>query len=318
MRQGPLSVALLSVVLASLGSSAFAADPAKAAATATAPGGRRTINLDETPNSVVPAIHVAKGFTTTLMFEAPIRAVDLLDAGKIFAPPPANPAAKSLYLTPLKDPGATVTTLVVTVGSGAEVPFQIVGTRSQKEVDLVVDVVGKSGAGAGTPAGPAAANPAACCTSAAQLRQELDECQASSSTDALRKIAGLILTQDASASQSMVFEGRAIHVLDKQNGLLVEAQRVYRLFGYTYLVVSVENRLADRPWVLDKPQIHFTGAGADLAVVAFMTELPVLPPSESEKIVVLFATPPKAKSTIGLTLLEKSGTRHVNLTSIEL
>jgi hypothetical protein len=285
---------------------------------------RRTISLESGPGASVPTIHVAKGRTTTLMFDGPIKSVDLLDVGKIFAPPPATQASKTLYLTTLRDPGSVVTTLVVVMATGSELPFQLVGTPDPNAADVVVDI---ANARSSTTAAVAATEPGgegssdACSNSVALLRQELDECRASTGADALRKIAQLILTEDATAnSQSVVFEGRrSLRTLDKQSGLLVEATGLYRLFGNTYLLLTVENRLADRSWVLDKAQVRLNGAGADLPVISTLTELAVLPPSETEKIVVLFTTPAKrAKSSIAVTLLEKSGNRHVTLDGIDL
>jgi len=286
-------------------------------------GRRRMITVEVGAGASVPVINVAKGRTTTLMFEGSIRSVDLLDVGKLFAPPPSTQAAKTLYLTALRDPGSLVTTLMVVMASGAELPFQLVGSK-EKDADVVVDVVVAKRAGAeGTEAFAATDDngKASCCMSAAQLRQQLDDCQASTSADAIRKIAQLILSEDSTAnSRSVVFEGRrSLRALDKQSGLLVEATGLYRMFGSMFLILSVENRLADRTWVLDKAQVRLNGAGADVPLIATIAELTVLPPSETERIVVVFSTPAKrAKSAISVTLLEKGGNRNVTLDSVEL
>jgi hypothetical protein len=280
-----------------------------------APTGRRTITVEATPGGSVPAIRVAKSRTTTLIFDGAIKAIELLDAAKIFAPPPSTAAGKTVYLTTLRDPGSVVTTMMVVMASGAELPFQLVGVKDAQDADVVVDVLlAKAAASPEATANDEAA--AACCTSAGQLRQELDECRAATRSDVLRKIAEVILAEDAAANaQSVVFEGRrSTRSIDKQSGLLVEATGLYRMFGNTYLVMTVENRVADRTWTLDRAQVRLTGAGADLPVIATLTEFPALRPSETEKIVILFTTPTKrAKSSIAVTLMEKSGNRNVTL-----
>ncbi len=323
MRTGAL---LLGTCL-TLASSAWAGEPVTTSAKKAEGAGlptqrptRRSVVVEGAPGTSVPIISVAKGRTTTLIFDAPIKAIELLDAARIFAPPPATAAGKTVYLTTLRDPGTVVTTMMVVMASGAEVPFQLVGVKDSQDADVVVDVLlNKAVAPDGERRAQATQHDeaaTACLISAGQLRQELDECRGATKSDVLRKIAEVILAEDAVANaQSVVFEGkRSVRSIDKQSGLLVEATGMYRMFGHTYLVLSVENRVADRTWMLDKAQVRLVGAGADLPVLSTLTEYPALKPSETEKIVVLFTTPTKrAKSGIAVTLLEKSGNRHVTL-----
>lgn len=313
---------VLSLVLSSAAAGAAAPAARKAPPAVSeappAPPARRSIQVEATAGAAVPLVRVAKGRTTTLIFDAPIKAIELLDAARIFAPPPSTSAGKTVYLTTLRDPGNTVTTMMIVMANGAEVPFQLVGVKDPQDADVVVDVLlSRKGEQGGAPAAvPASADAEACCISAGQLRQELDECRSTTRSDVLRKVAEVILSEDATAnSQSVVFEGkRSVRSIDKQSGLLVEATGMYRMFGHTYLVLTVENRMADRTWMLDRAQIRLVGAGADLPVVSTLTEYPALKPSETEKIVVLFTSPTKrAKSGIAVTLLEKSGNRHVTL-----
>src|SRR5262249_40084682 len=69
------------------------------------------------------------------------------------------------------------------------------------------------------------------------------------------KVASLILGQELAKPHSFTVAQHTAHRLDKQNRLLAEVKRVYRLFELTYLVVTIENRDPSKVWVLDRPEI---------------------------------------------------------------
>src|SRR6266498_3733697 len=83
-------------------------------------------------------------------------------------------------------------------------------------------------------------SPEALKSQATTLRARLDECQGTSESAGAGKIAALILAQGLDAPQA--FETHALRGGDRQNRLLVQARRVYRLLGLTYVIVSVDNR----------------------------------------------------------------------------
>ena len=57
----------------------------------------------------------------------------------------------------------------------------------------------------------------------------------------------------------------------------------------------------------------------DVPVLAFETDVPVLQPNETARLVVAFRSPPPASSErFRLQLLEKNGTRHVRLEGLSL
>jgi len=153
----------------------------------------------------------------------------------------------------------------------------------------------------------------------ADLRAELDECHSDSGKAGVAKVARLVLEQDGNAKE--LFLRQDVHRRDKQERILVELSRAYRLFGHTYLVLSLENRDPSSPWVLDRPEVSAAGDGQsmDLHVVAFDMDAPSLAPGEAGRLVVAFATPAQSLSGgLRLQLLEKNGSRHVRLDGLSL
>jgi len=117
------------------------------------------------------------------------------------------------------------------------------------------------------------------------------------------------------------FQRYDIHRLTRQGQLLVEARQAYRLFGVTYLVLTIQNRSASKAWVLDRAEVSVQGGPAteELKVAAAVAELAVLGPDETERLVVAFPTPNQsANQRFVLSLREKDGNRHVRLDDIAL
>ena len=103
----------------------------------------------------------------------------------------------------------------------------------------------------------------------------------------------------------------------------MHAHRVYRLFSQTYVVLSVENRDPNRNWVLAKPVVRLSGGGQEieLKVAAWQTDLPELPPGDTiQRVVIAFETPQNVdpRQRLAVALLEKDGTRRVELRDLEL
>ena len=135
----------------------------------------------------------------------------------------------------------------------------------------------------------------------------------------MQQISALILAQDL--KQPQVFERHSIHRPDRQSELLVNAWWVYRVFGQTYLLLTVENRSASKPWVLERAEVRVGGKGQgnEIEVLAVKTEHPALPPTERQRVVVVFPTPEQqVHETVNVSLFEKDGKRHVKLTGIDL
>ncbi len=189
--------------------------------------------------------------------------------------------------------------------------FQLVTVPGVADVQVDVDLALQ------TKAAPDSAK--ALQTQLASMRAQMDECQASSAGAGANKVAALFLAQSADSPQA--YETHGLSGGDKQNRLLVEAKRLYRLLGMTYIVLSVENRDPQRMWVMDRPVVKLTGAAQDveLRVAAHTSEMVALPPDTGERVVVAFATPQSAApgQRYSITLLEKDGQRRAELKDLE-
>ncbi len=275
---------------------------------------RRTLTITDETLSTVAEIHVAEGVPTSIAFQIPLRTggVLLADAQDVFYPPQAMERVVLLVPKKAPRPGA-LTTLTVTLEDGTILPFRL--TTHPSRADVQVDVVLQLEARA-SPESPAALRAAN-----TQLRAQLDECQATQGRAGIRNVASLIVAQDAERPQTFIVERRELRALDKQSRLLVQVRQVYRLFDYTYVVLTVENRDPTRAWVLDRPEVKVDGGGeaADAKVEAFVAEMNALPPDEVERVVIAFKTPEQtASQTYTLQLFEKNGNRHVRLEGLRL
>ena len=275
---------------------------------------RRTLIINDSNANSVPEIHVAGGVPTTLVFEIPVKenGALLADVSKNFFPPQLTENA--ILLVPRADVARKrLTTLTVTLSDGTVLPFKLVS--NSKDADIQVDIV----LALEKHAAPSSAQGLR--TSLSEVRSELDECQANAGKAGIFKVASLILSQDLNKPQSFTVSQYTAHRLDKQNRLLVEVKRVYRLFDLTYVVVTVENRDPSRTWVLDRPEVAVTGESqaADVKVMLHAAELSTLPPGETERIVIVFNTPRQdAQHRFNVSLLEKNGNRHVRLEDLSL
>jgi uncharacterized protein (TIGR02268 family) len=273
---------------------------------------RRTVAMTDASFQDVPVVHVAKGVPTTVSFGQPIRreSVLLADTSDAFLPPRATDT--TVVLIPTRDlaPRA-VATLTVTLADGTLVPLLL--ESNSRAADITIDVFVNLSKKA-TPESVSALK-----ASVLQLRGELDECRGDSGKAGVAKLARLILEQDAAGSAPMLRQD--LHRRDKQERLLVELVRAYRLFGHTYLLLTVENRDPSAAWVLDRPELSAAGGreSMEVPVLAFEVDVPMLQPDETGHLVLAFRSPPTASGEgFQLRLLEKNGTRHVRLEGLSL
>ena len=268
----------------------------------------RSITVNDANRDSVPELHVAPGLATVLAFEANVRdATFVRPVGALFQK--VTRTDRIVVLVP-KQVVPKPVSLSVVMADGTIITFALVTVPS--EVDAQVDVTIDLHA---APDSPVALN-----AQIAALRAQLDQCQGTSDAAAARKIASLILTQGLDSPQA--FETHPMSGGDRQSRLLIQAKRLYRLLGLTYVVLSVDNRDPSRNWVLAHPVVHLTGGDQEmeLSVVAFVTDQQELPPDNEEKVVVAFKTPQSVHpdQRISIALVEKDGMRRVELTGLEL
>jgi uncharacterized protein (TIGR02268 family) len=275
---------------------------------------QRKIRFADDHPDEIPELHVAAGVPTTLVFAQKVGRAQLAADKRLMFDPLVN--GNDLILSARVDlPSDTTLPLTVSLEDGTLLAFQLKTVPA--EVDLKVDVEVSFQQNA------APDSPQALRTSNALLRAQLDECVSNStSTNAagLSGLAALILEKDtgaAGAAQLRTFEAHQVHALDKQSRLLVEATYIYRLLGVSFLVLTVENRDASRPWILDRPELKLTGDGSasDIQVKTFAAGIKAgLPPGEEERVVIAFDTPQQsAGQKLSVSLFEKGGGRHTKL-----
>jgi uncharacterized protein (TIGR02268 family) len=270
---------------------------------------KRVIVINDENADQIPELHVAPAVPTILVFKQKVSRAVLADSQKLMYPP--NALNDEVILAARKElPAKTLLPLTITLADGTILTFQLKTLREVVDLQVEIEVAIAKNAAADSPQALRSFN--------AQLRAQLDECKASTGSAGTEQIASHILEQDeASAPSVRTFEGHAVHSLDRQQSLLVEATYLYRLFGLSYLVLVVENRDATKPWVLDRPELKLAGGAttSDIAVKNFRQDINGgLPPGEKEKLVVAFETPAQTSGQkISVRLLEKGGGRHVTL-----
>jgi uncharacterized protein (TIGR02268 family) len=273
---------------------------------------RRQLAITDATINTVPEIFVAGGVPTTLSFRQPIneKSIVLADSADVFLP--VRSTSTSIQLIPKMDvPDGSPTTLTVSLADGTVLPFMLGSVPQEADVQLDIDVTLEKKASGDSPQ--------ALKSAIGQLRAQLDECTATSDAAGLSKLAALILREDTGKPQP--FERHDVHKLDKQSRLLVEVKQAYRLFGHTYVLLTVENRDPSKSWVLDRPEVSLLGDGTtnDLKVAAFSSDTATLNPDETQKLVVAFPTPPQGvNQRFTLSLFEKNGNRHVRLDNVSL
>lgn len=278
----------------------------------------RTLTINDANASDIHELHVAAGAATTLVLRQPIAA----NGGAILAAPPQvipAPLAlqdnKVLVLSPQRDLAAGETfPLTLTFVDGTVQSFRLV--TAPAEVDIQVELKLELQARA-TPSSAAALT-----DKLMALQARLDECQSTADAAGVSRVTSLILSQDFDKPQAFTVERRlnARH-LDKQSRLLVETRAVYRLFGQSYVVLTVENRDPDKVWQMERAEVGVSGGGAatQAQVLTFNSEIPELPPGEVTKVVIAFTTPTQTTGQrFTLRLLERAGSRHVSLKDVEL
>ena len=191
-------------------------------------------------------------------------------------------------------------TLTVTLVDGTLVPL-LLETRP-RTVDIAVDVTVELSKKAPPESVPALK------ASLLQLRGELDECRGDSGAAGVAKLARLVLEQDGPGSGRSLRQ--ELHRRDKQERLLVELVRAYRLFGHTYLLLTLENRDPSTPWALGKVELATEAArqAMELPVLAAEMDVPAIAPNETGRLVVAFRSPPpRARERVRLSCWRRTG-----------
>jgi uncharacterized protein (TIGR02268 family) len=272
---------------------------------------RRALTVDDANLTALPEIHVAKGVSTVLTFP-----VSLRESEGVFVADVKNvmeiltQSDRVILLVPKQDL-STPLALNATLADGTVLTFKLVSvpTDVDVQVDLTLALERRGLAESAT----------ALKASLARVRAQLDECQATSGTAGVTKIASLLVAQDLKSPHT--FERMPASGGDKQSRLLVQARWVYRLFGTTFVVLDVDNRDPSRTWVLDRAEVRLAGheSAVEVKVLSAVSELHTLPPDVQERIVVAFTTPPRERNQgVTLSLFERDGGRHVVLENLDL
>ena len=273
---------------------------------------QRTITITDENLSTVPEIHVAADWPSTLVFETPLakdtQAVMLAQPGHEFAPTKFTDT--SVILIPRKDlPASGGAALTVTLSDGNILSFKLASTPS--DVDIRVDVQLKLKKRA------APDSPEALKATMEQLRAQVEECQATAGAAGVSKIGALVLAESTPEAVELRKIGRA----DKQSRMLVTARHEYRLFGYTFLVLEIQNRDDTKIWELEGADVKLQGDGQtqDVQVASAAMDPSAIEPSAAAKIVVAFKTPGQQRGQrFTVALREKNGSRHIQLDNLPL
>lgn len=272
---------------------------------------RRTLTItDSTRDSEV---HVAGGTIVTLTFPSPLEGALLPDARGLFEEPRVE--GRLVVLLPKSDVApAEAVAMTVTLQDGTVLPpFLLVTRPGVADLAIDVDVRLDKKASADSAAGLR--------LQIAELQARVDACNEQAKGVGAVKVAELVLAQEANKPTASVVERHDVHARDKQSGLFVETRAVYRLFEYSYLLATVENRDPDKTWVLDSAHVSVDGGGSTIEarVVHVAREFERLAPGVEEKLVVVFETPPQNPShRYTLRLQEAGGSRHVELKGLKL
>lgn len=271
---------------------------------------RRTLTLDDSSVTTLPELHVAKGTATVITFQTDIAEGGVMLGAVADLFHPIAQTTRMAVLAPKNDL-TTPVPLNVQLRDGTILTFQCMTSRS--DVDAQVDVVLKLTT-------RASADSAVALRSAiGSLRNQLDECRATSGEAGAQKLASLLLTQSLESPQA--FDRRPLHTVEKQARLLVEAKWAYRLLGLTYIIILVENRDSEKTWVLDRAEVSLAGAKekSDIKVTGTAAEYPTLAPDQAGRVVISFPTPAAAGAQkVTVTLYERDGGRTVALPALEI
>lgn len=310
-----VAVALLGSTLAHPASSPRSTPPKKEATPAPAPvGSDRTLTI--TDATISPELRLAPpGSTTTLTFPVDVvpEKVLLVDPKQRLFPPMAQGSTLAVVSKELLAPGASVP-LTVTLVDGTQLNFSLGSGESGFDRFVRIELALKERAGAD--------NAQRLKSQVAELQSRLDDCRGAAGDEGLRKLGAVILRQDLTKPDVFTVEKRPSRSgIDKQNRLLVETHYLFRLFDVSYLVFTVENRDPSKVWVLERAELSVTGGSTagDVKVLGVEQELDVIPPGEQSKVVLAFRVPAlEASQRFTLKLVEKNGSRHVELAGLHL
>jgi len=269
----------------------------------------RVIAFSDENRASVPELHLAKGIPTTLVFPLNINeaATRLADSQRLIYKPQFF--KNTAVLSPKSDlPAGALIPLTVGLDDGTLLSFVLRTVPAEADFQVTVEVKFQREVSPDSVEGLK--------QTIAQMQSRLDECQANAGSSGVSQIAALVLSQEPQSPTARTSEGHPLKGADKQSRLLVRLQHIYRLFGHSYVLLTVENRDPSRTWVLDKPEVKLSGGRESqvLKVVTYDTDLKTLPPAEVAKIVVVFDTPAQnVGQKYALTLLEKGGARHVSM-----
>jgi uncharacterized protein (TIGR02268 family) len=269
----------------------------------------RVISFSDENRASVPELHLAQGVPTTLVFPLNINEATtrLADSQRLIYKPQFF--KNTAVLSPKSDlPTGALIPLTVGLEDGTLLSFVLRTVPAEADFQVTVEVKFQREVSPDSVEGLK--------QTIAQMQSRLDECQANAGSSGVSQIAALVLSQEPQSPTARTFEGHPLKGADKQSRLLVRLQHIYRLFGHSYVLLTVENRDPSRTWVLDKPEVKLIGGreSQSLKVLTFDTDLKNLPPAEVAKVVVVFDTPTQSVGQkYALTLLEKGGARHVSM-----
>ena len=269
----------------------------------------RVISFSDENRALVPELHLAQGVPTTVVFPLSINEAStrLADSQRLIYRPQFF--KNTAVLSPKADlPAGALIPLTVGLEDGTLLSFVLRTVPAEADFQVTVEVKFQREVSPESVEGLK--------QTIAQMQSRLDECQATAGSSGVSQIAALVLSQEPQSPTARTFEGHPLKGADKQSRLLVRLQHIYRLFGQSYVLLTVENRDPSRTWVLDKPEVKLFGGrdSQSLKVLTFDTDLKTLPPAEVAKVVVVLDTPAQmVGQKYALTLLEKGGARHVTM-----
>ena len=247
---------------------------------------RRTLTLDDTSVNMLPELHLAGGIATVLTFQVPIEEGGVIPGAVKDLFYPLVQTDKTVIIVPKVDLSTPIP-VSVSLKDGTVLSFKCVSVH--QDADAQVDVLLALRARASQDSAAALKG------IIGHLRGQLDECKATSGDAGAQKVAALLVAQ--SLDQPQAFERHQLHAAERQSRLLVEARWAYRLLGLTYVVLTVDNRDPERPWVLDRAEVRLGGSAesVDIQVKSAVAEYASLPSDTSERVVVSFPTPVLSK-----------------------
>lgn len=161
--------------------------------------------------------------------------------------------------------------------------------------------------------------PALCEAAVQRVRDELRACLDTDRERGVSLVASLLLDAPEGGE---VLETRGLGVRDKQGRIFVEVVDAVRLFGHTYVRLSLENRDGSgKVWQPGEPAVVVEGPGPrrrSLAVVS-VRDAEAVETGAAARMVIAVETPQLPKGAkVRLTLPEREGDRHLVLDDLSL